>query len=109
MTLAINNGVLTVSASTGKTGERGEVWLCPIMKTVPVEITRGENKGKTLTYHNVVRRWIKLGDWNGTSATWTMPVKDFQTPGVDEVAVIVQGGSAASPGPMLAATTASLN
>ena len=35
---------------------------------VPVEIGRGENRGKTLTYHNVVRRWVKLGDWNGKAA-----------------------------------------
>jgi len=31
-------------------------------KAVPVTITRGENKGKSITYHNVVRRWIKVGE-----------------------------------------------
>lgn len=109
MTLAVADGKVTATAAAGKPGERGEVWLCPVMRTVPVEVTRGENKGKTLTYHNVVRRWIKLGEWNGASATWTVPVKDFQTPGVDEVVVLVQGGSAAAPGPMLAAASAPLN
>src|SRR5581483_2798947 len=41
----------------------GEVWLCPIMKSVAVAIGRGENRGRTITYHNVVRSWVKLGDW----------------------------------------------
>ena len=53
---------------------KGEVWLCPITKDVPVTIGRGENTGHTITYHNVVRRWIKLGDWNGTAHTFTLPV-----------------------------------
>ncbi len=43
----------------------GEVWLCPLAKAVPVAIGRGENRGRTITYHNVVRGWIKLGDWTG--------------------------------------------
>ena len=43
----------------------GEVWLCPLAKSVPVEIGRGENHGRTITYHNVVRRWVKLGEWTG--------------------------------------------
>ena len=25
--------------------------------------------GRTMTYHNVVRRWLKLGDWTGTEST----------------------------------------
>jgi hypothetical protein len=107
--LAIKDGKLTVTASAGKPGERGDVWLCPIMRTVPVAVTRGENKGKTLTYHNVVRRWIKLGEWNGAAATWTLPVKEFRTPGIDEAVVLVQSGSAAAPGPMLAAAAVPLN
>ena len=104
VSLAVGDGKLTAKVPAGKTGnERAEVWLCPIMKSKTVDVTRGENKGHTFTYHNVVRRWIKLGDWNGAAATWVVPVKDFQTDGVDEVAVLVQAGSAAVPGPMLAA------
>ena len=35
-------------------------------QSVPVEIGRGENRGRTVTYHNVVRRWLKLGDFTGS-------------------------------------------
>ena len=40
-------------------------------------ITRGENKGRTITYHNVVRRWVKLGAWNATANRWTVPLRDL--------------------------------
>ena len=54
---------------TRATATKGEVWLCPITKDVPVAIGRGENSGHTITYHNVVRRWVKLGDWTGAART----------------------------------------
>jgi len=109
LTLAVVDGKLTASAPAGKTGnERGEVWLCPMTRAVAVEITRGENKGHTITYHNVVRRWIKLGEWQGAAATWTLPIADFKTGTVDHVAVVVQSGAASAPGPMYAAATIAL-
>ena len=63
--LAVTAGNLT--SSQGQDGEQagGEVWLCPLAKAVSVAIGHGENHGHTITYHNVVRRWVKLGDWPG--------------------------------------------
>jgi len=104
--VAVVDGKLTINVQAGKVPtEKSEVWLCPMSKLVPVTITRGENKGKSITYHNVVRRWIKVGEWNGTAATWTVPVADFKVSAVDQVAVIIQQGTAAAPGLMLAADT----
>ncbi len=109
LNLAVGDGKLTVNAPAGKAAsERSEVWLCPMSTAVPVTITRGENKGKSITYHNVVRRWIKIGEWNGAAASWTVPVADFQVSAVDQVAVIIQQGTAAAPGPMVAAATVPL-
>ena len=112
MTLVVADGNLTVTtpAATGKAAEiHGEVWLCPVSKEVSVAIGRGENNGRTVTYHNVVRRWIKIGEWAGGPGSWKVPLKDFANDGVDEVAVILQSGTAASPGPMLAAALAPLD
>lgn len=86
----------------------GLVWLCSIAKTVPVPIARGENGGRTVTYSNVVRRWVKLGKWSGEAQTWTLPKGEF-TDGVDALAVLVQAGSADSPGAMLGAATLALH
>jgi hypothetical protein len=110
LTLAIANGQLTVSAPAA-TSEvaQGEVWLCPVTRSVEVAIGRGENSGHTFTYHNVVRRWIKLGDWNGQPATWSIPVAKFKTDGVDAVAVVLQNGVASAPGVMLGAAMTPLD
>jgi hypothetical protein len=109
LTLSVANDHVTVTAPAGKTeGASGEVWLCPLSKAVEVAIGRGENTGHTITYHNVVRRWVKLGVWNGKAETWNVPFADFKTDGVDAVAVLLQSGTAAAPGPMLGAALASL-
>jgi hypothetical protein len=103
LAMTLDNGRLTVSAPAGANEASAEVWLCPVSQSVPVAIDRGENKGNTFTYHNVVRRWVKLGVWNGKATTWSVPVADFKIDGVDAVAVILQSGVAATPGPMLGA------
>jgi hypothetical protein len=110
LALALDHGKLVVSApaDTSKAGN-AEAWLCPVSKSVAVTIARGENSGNTFTYHNVVRRWVKLGVWNGTATTWSIPLAEFKSDGVDAVAVILQSGVAAAPGPMLGAAFMSLD
>jgi hypothetical protein len=119
LTLTIDNGRLTVAApavaapaangEASKSDASAEVWLCPLSKAVEVAIGRGENTGHTITYHNVVRRWVKLGIWKGNAETWSIPIADFKTEDVDAVAVVLQNGSAAAPGAMLGAAMASLD
>ncbi len=91
-----------VAASKDEKGQ-AEVWLCPITKSIPVAIGRGENSGQTLTYTNVVRRWIKLGDWTGKAETFSVPVKDVLQTDIDSAAVVVQTGVASAPKLMLGA------
>jgi hypothetical protein len=71
-------------------------------------IQRGENNGRTVTYFNVVRRWLKLGDWAGDGHKWTVRVADIEGDTIDAVAAIVQSGSTAKPGPILGARVAPL-
>ncbi len=109
VTLSVSEGSVTVTASAGKSAtDRAEVWLCPVTSAVPVEINRGENKGRTITYHNVVRRWIKLGDWQGAAASWRVPVQSVKVNGADRVAVVLQSGAAAAPGAMVGAAITAL-
>ena len=93
---------VTVAASENEKGQ-AEVWLCPITRSVPVTIGRGENSGQTITYSNVVRRWIKLGDWTGKAETFSVPVADFQNGSIDGAAVLVQSGVTSAPKVMLGA------
>jgi hypothetical protein len=119
MTIAVAGGNVTVNIPAAK-GEHGsaqgsaEVWLCPIISKAQVAIERGENRGHTLAYTNVVRRWVKLGEWSGKAETFNMPVADlpdadFSLRDIDRVAVIVQSGVSGKPGLMLGAATAALH
>ena len=86
-----------------------EVWLCPLARAVTVDIGRGENHGRTLTYHNVVRGFMKLGDWSGSAANWTVPLSQIEADDVDAAAVMVQEGTHDKPGIILGAAYVPLN
>ena len=110
VTVTIAGDKLTVEVPAAAAGryEPAEVWLVPIIKKVPVAIERGENRGHTITYSNVVRKWVKLGEWNGKSEIYNVSIKEFQNGEIDSVAVMVQSGGAGSPGLMLGANVALL-
>ncbi len=97
-----NTLTVTVESAESEHNE-GEVWLCPLVRAIAVSIGRGENRGRTVTYHNVVRRWVKLGDWTGTAATWNVPLSDIKADGIDAAAVMVQEGTRDKPGLVLGA------
>jgi len=108
VSLAVAGEQISVSVPAAKNGAaKGEVWLCPITRNAEVTIGRGENSGHTITYHNVVRRWVKLGDWTGAARIFTLPKQDVA--GADAVAVLVQSGTKEAPGNMLGASVASLH
>jgi hypothetical protein len=93
----------------GSFGMHGEVWICSISKSVPISISRGENSGRELTYYNVVRNLLKVGDWNGSPGSWTVPLESITRDGVDGAVVYVQDGTRDKPGPMLGAAYTSLH
>jgi hypothetical protein len=102
--LSVGGSDLTVKVGAANTTHvSGEVWLCPVAQAVTVAIRRGENRGRTVTYHNVVRHWLKLGDWTGTGSTWNVPISKIRTGLVDAAAVMVQEGTYAKPGIILGA------
>jgi hypothetical protein len=103
MTLAGKQITVSVAASGKNPAAQGEVWICSVSKAVPIMIGRGENRGREVTYHNVVRTLLKVGDWNGTSGSWTVPLENISREGVDAAVVFVQDGSRDKPGPMLGA------
>jgi hypothetical protein len=107
VSLAVTDGKLNVNVPASAE-ERAEVWLCPITKSISVAIARGENHGRTITYHNVVRRWVKLGEWSGKQQSWHVPLGDFAVKDVDTAAVLVQRGVATTPGLMLGAAMVAL-
>ena len=108
--LAFADGRISVSAPDGTPPPRGsaEVWVWGLAKAVTVMIGRGENKGRTVTYHNVVRRCVKLGDWNGKANAWSAPMQALDGDGIDSAAVLVQGGTVEKPRAIFGATLAAI-
>jgi hypothetical protein len=107
--LKITGDMLTVDVPAGNDPQGpAEVWLIPITKKIPVAIERGENRGQTITYNNVVRRWVQLGKWSGDAQTYNLSIREFQNGEIDSLAVIIQNGSNGSPGVMLGASSAML-
>ncbi len=112
VTMTLAGKQITVSVAgmaEGAAPMHGEVWICSISKAVPISISRGENRGRELTYYNVVRNLLKIGDWNGAPGSWTVPIENVTREGVDGAVVYVQDGNRDKPGPMLGAAYTSLH
>jgi hypothetical protein len=80
-----------------------------LAKSVTVTVPRGENKGRTITYHNVVRRIVNLGAWNPKTNRWSVPLRDVAGEGIETAAVTVQSGTVDKPSFMLGAVMAPLH
>ena len=85
-----------------------DIWVCPVIGSQAVSIGRGENAGKTVTYTNIVRGWVRLGPWTGGPARYEVDLSRLQQDGVDQVVVMVQSGSPGAPGPILGAAKLAL-
>ena len=110
VSLAVTDGKLGVKvpAAPSRHGARRGLAL-PGLEVGAGDDRRGENNGRTVTYHNVVRRWLKLGEWTGKAESWNVPLADFVgRDDIDHAAVLVQRGPATSPSLMLGAAMTAL-
>jgi hypothetical protein len=101
--MSTDDGHLIVEAGPTPSGAgaiEATLWLAVVAKDVTVEIMRGENQGKTITYSNVVRELMPIGMWSGKPMTVQLARHSFMRPGADKCAVLLQQGKA---GPILGA------
>jgi hypothetical protein len=108
VTVTRNGDRLAIVLPKGAAPADAMVSVWGLAKAVTVNITRGENKGRSITYHNVVRRWRDLGAWNAATHRWDVPLREIAGDGVETAAVLVQRGSSAMPSVMLGAAMASI-
>jgi hypothetical protein len=85
-TLVIDVGVAPEASYTRK----ATIWLAIAKEEETVAITRGENRGRTLSYHHPVRDLSPVGMWNGEAMTLRLPLKDLKTMGGDCLIALVQ-------------------
>jgi hypothetical protein len=102
--LAESSGTITISvdASDKTTEQFAEVWVLPVLKEHAVPIGRGENRGRTVTYANVVRGMKRVGEWRGEAARFEVPSAEARDGG-DGYVVLLQALERTKPGAILGA------
>ncbi len=86
---------LNIRVSPAPNGSpKARIMVATYLPEAKVDVRRGENAGRQLTYHHVVTSLTHAGDWNGKDTV------DVRMKGVNGAAVVfLQGGGA---GPVLA-------
>lgn len=106
VTLKVGDGrveVAVAAASRPLAEKHAEVWAFSVERSRTVQIGRGENAGRSVTYANVVRKMTRLGVWDGAAARFEVPSEEVAHPDADGVVVLVQSGSGGQPGAILGA------
>lgn len=85
--------VEVAGAGENMSASEATIWLAPIDDVVEVEIPRGENRGKTLKYHNVVHELTPIGVWTGKPMRIQIAAQPFMKPGNTHYAVLMQEGT----------------
>ena len=103
---AVQKGeTIEISADAANSGKDATLWVVYFDREKPVKIERGENRGKTITYHNVVRDFSMLGMTKGGKVSVTLPLDEMKRKGFDACAVLLQETTAqGTPGAIVGAT-----
>ncbi len=90
-------GGLAITVGGAVAGNAG-IWLLRYKNQQAVQPTGGENKGKNLVNHNIVREVRRVGDWTGQAAT--VEVADYTFEEGFSCVVLIQ---TERPGPIIGA------
>lgn len=103
-TVTLAKGDAGWKASIARTGSLpARIILMPVSQRQSVEIRRGENMGRTITYANVVRDLVDLGPAPTGNATVAIAPEMLNRVEADAFALVVQAGSLDAPGEVLGA------
>jgi len=79
------------------------VRLVTMKSRAVVDVARGENAGRRITYANVVVDIAPIGMWDGKPLTITLPSDEVMAGGADACAILVQVDRNGKPGEILGA------
>lgn len=97
---------LVIQAGYGNAAELGDAHLVLVYfdQAKDVKIDRGENRGKTITYANIVTGIQTAGMWHGDAVRFELPMSEISKRGNGGCAVLLQVvGKDGSPGAILGA------
>ncbi|PPD29359.1 MAG: DUF1223 domain-containing protein [Hyphomicrobium sp.] len=101
--LELKGGDLIVDvgkANSASVPNEAHILLLAVQDSGKVAIGRGENSGRQITYHNVVRDLKQLGPWRGQPLSLRVPGADLVRSCCETAVVILQQGKG---GPILSA------
>jgi hypothetical protein len=106
LALAGDSVSVDIAAAAGPGMPHATLWLVMYDKAVDVEIQRGENTGKTVTYTNVVRKLRPIAMWKGEAMSVDLPKSEITLAKVGSCAVLLQSEKDGGlPGEILGAAT----
>ena len=85
-------------APPGSEPKEATIWFAVVQKVAKVPVQQGENRGKTLTYTNIVRELFPVGTWNGKAMNLQLARAAIMRPETEACIVLLQQGKA---GPIL--------
>jgi hypothetical protein len=97
------DGVVLIEIAAASGHPAADVWILPVLRSQTVSIGRGENRGRTVTYANVVRSVMRVGEWRGEATRLDVPAATARGEG-DGYIVLLQVTRGTKPGPILGAT-----
>ncbi len=80
---------IVIGQARDRANHDATVWMFRTLSQATVKIGGGENSGRVITYHNVVRDVKAIGMWKGQEITLDLPKNEAAIPH-DGVAVVVQ-------------------
>jgi hypothetical protein len=90
--MLIEVGRIPSEPASSATEWNATVWVATVKKISEVDVRRGENGGRKLTYYNTVRELTPVGIWTGEPATFRLDPKSVSWMGSNACAVLVQQG-----------------
>ena len=99
---AERDGTVTIEIAAGPGEPAADVWVLPVLRSQTVQIGRGENGGRTVTYANVVRGVIRVGEWRGAATRLEVPLATARGE-ADGYVVLLQMTHGTKPGRILGA------
>jgi hypothetical protein len=92
--------VVEIGDQAGGDGAEATIWIAMVVPEVPVEIARGENTGRQISYFNVARKLMPAGSWHGKAMRLVLPKKDLFVDGAQGCVALLQTGGV---GPIIGA------
>jgi hypothetical protein len=96
------DGLAVTCPPRGADAGPAHLWAMPVVRERSVQIGRGENSGRSVSYVNVVRNVSRIGECGAAAAEVSVPAASLSED-AEGLVVLMQGGNEKKPGAIIAA------